>query len=326
MLNKCVDYTNILSYNNCEIKIKCKKGSEKLDIIKNIKPLFDVHLRDTCICTGADNMYYLTGSIGEDIWSHNDGIQLWRSKDLKHWEDMGLVWSFEKDATWQKEWRIHHGKPIRSIWAPEIHYIKNNYYITYSTPPSGTGILKSATGLAEGPYINALAEDKPLTEDIDASLFCDDDGNVYFIYSGGNIAKMTENIDALEEEPRRLLCNEKDDNPLHHGAKKYFGHDEVGYEGAAMFKRNGKYYLSCADTYEGRYSSMAAWSDNIYGPYYNRHEAIKCGGHNNYFKAFDGQWYGTMFGNDKYAPFIEKPAIVKIRFNENGLIEVEETQ
>ena len=81
-----------------------------MNVINKIKPLLDIQLRDTCIWRGGDKSYYMTGSIGEDIWDHNDGIQLWRSRDLQHWEDMGLVWSFEKDATWQKEWRVHHGK------------------------------------------------------------------------------------------------------------------------------------------------------------------------------------------------------------------------
>lgn len=291
-----------------------------METICKIRPLFDVHLRDTCICNGNDGFYYLTGSIGDDIWDHNDGIQLWRSADLRLWEDLGIVWSFERDATWQKQWRVHHNKPIRSIWAPEIHHIKGNFYLTYATPPGGTGILKSVSGEAKGVYINALSEDKPLTDDIDASLFCDDDGSVYFIYSGGYIAKMNEDMSGLAEKPVRLLCDKRDENPNHHGASKYNGQDEIGFEGAAMFKRNGRYYLSCADKYNGRYSSIAAWSENIYGPYHDRHEAIKCGGHNNYFKDNSGQWWGTFFGNDEFSPFREKPAIIKVYFDEKDLI------
>lgn len=291
--------------------------------VKNIKPLFNTQLRDTHICVCGDT-YYMSGTIGEDIWDHNDGIQLWKSKDLVDWESLGLVWSFEKDATWQKETRTHLGKNIRSVWAPEIHYINNNFYIAYSIPPGGTGILKSTSGKAEGPYVNALAEDRPLTDDIDASMFQDDDGQVYFLYAGGFIAKMNEDMTELAETPRRLLCNEKDTNPNHHGSKRYKSMDEVGFEGAFMFKHNGKYYLSCADIYDGRYSSIAAFSDNIYGPYTNRHEAIPCGGHNNYFVAKDGSLYGTMFGNDKYAPFREQPAIVKVEIQNNGFIHVKE--
>lgn len=280
--------------------------------ISRIAPLLQTKLRDTCICLAGDGCYYMTGSIGEDIWDHNDGIPLWKSEDLINWTDLGLVWTFEKDATWQKAWRTHHEKPIRSIWAPEIHYIRGNFFLTYSTPPGGTGILKSTTGRPEGPYVNALREDKPLTDGIDASLFEDEDGQVYFLYGGGMIARMDDAMSALAEEPRRLLCDRKDPDPNRHASRGYKGMDEIGFEGAFLFKFQKKYFLSCGDFWYGRYSSIVAVSDSLYGPYRNRHEAVTCGGHNNYFQDKDGQWWSTFFGNDPSAPFREKPAIVKV--------------
>jgi hypothetical protein len=65
---------------------------------------------------------------------------------------------------------------------------------------------------------------------------------------------------------------------------------------------------------------MAALSDNIYGPYKWRHEAVPCGGGGNYFQDKQGQWWGTFFGNDDQAPFREKPAIVPIEFDKDGTI------
>lgn len=40
--------------------------------------------------------------------------------------------------------------------------------------------------------------------------------------------------------------------------------NDLGHEGAVLFKRNGKYYLGAADDYEGRYSTCLGVSDNIY--------------------------------------------------------------
>ena len=69
----------------------------------DLKPLLDYPMRDTCVCLGPDGTYYLTGTTGHPAWwVTNEGIRMWKSKDLKNWEPMGLVWSFEKDATWQK--------------------------------------------------------------------------------------------------------------------------------------------------------------------------------------------------------------------------------
>jgi len=123
----------------------------KLGLIPEVKPLMDIQMRDTVIRVGGAGMYYLTGSTGEDIWDHNDGVELWRSADLKKWDYLGLVWSFEKDGTWEREWRWHR-KPVRALWAPEFHYIKRlkNYFITLSMPPGDRGILKSTTGKPVG--------------------------------------------------------------------------------------------------------------------------------------------------------------------------------
>ena len=295
----------------------------KLGLIPEIEPLMDIQVRDTVIRIGRDGMYYLTGSTGEDIWDHNDGVELWRSADLKKWDYLGLVWSFEKDATWQREWRWHH-KPVRALWAPEIHYIKRlkNYFIALSMPPGDRGILKSATGKPEGPYVNALAMDGKFEGDIDASLFEDDDGAVYLVYGGGLIARMKDDLSGLAENPKRPALLDPDTDPAHHAetcpARRHCS--DIGREGACLFKRDGKYYLTAADTYEGRYSSMAALSDKIYGPYRWRHEAVPSGGGGNYFRDKQGNWWDSFFGNDDQAPFREKPAMVPVEFDKDGKI------
>ena len=159
-------------------------------LIPPIGPLIDAQIRDAVICVGHDGRYYMTGSCGDDIWKQNDGVELWVSSDLRSWDYMGLVWSFDRDGTWQREWRHHH-RPVRALWAPEIHYVKGNYFITLSMPPGDRGLLKSSTGRPEGPYVNALADDGKWDGDIDASLFEDTDGTVYVIWGGGWIARRT---------------------------------------------------------------------------------------------------------------------------------------
>jgi hypothetical protein len=132
---------------------RCTGSAVKAGLIPDLKPLIpNMQLRDTIVILGGDGNYYLTGSSGADIWDFNDGIELWRSPDLKNWSFVGEVWSFDKDGTWEKAWRWHR-KPVRAIWAPEIHYIKrlNNYFITTSMPPGNRGILRSSTGKPEGP-------------------------------------------------------------------------------------------------------------------------------------------------------------------------------
>lgn len=286
-----------------------------------VRPLVDAQIRDAVICRGHDGRYYMTGSCGDDIWRQNDGVELWVSADLRSWDYMGLVWTFEKDATWQREWRDHHGK-VRALWAPEIHYVKGNYFITISMPPGDRGLLKSTTGRPQGPYVNALADDGKWDGNIDASLFEDTDGTVYVVWGGGSIARMKDDMSGMAEKPHHPQLIEPDTIAAHHAktCPKRCGVTDIGHEGAFLFKRGNLYYLTAADQYEGRYSSMVAVSENVYGPYRLRHEAVPCGGGTGYFSDADGNWWCTFFGNDNQAPFREMPAMIKVDFARDGRI------
>ncbi len=261
-----------------------------------LKPLFDFPVRDTCVCLGPDNTYYLIGSTGHPTWwVTNEGIRVWKSKDLKKWEPLGLVWSFEKDATWQKA-----KGASRAIWAPELHYFKNNFWIAYCVNYGGTGILRSTTGKAEGPYVD-VKKDGPLTGEIDASLFADDDGSAYLVYQNGKIARLKDDMSGLAEQPRLLKpANAK----------------QVGFEGAFLTKIGGRYCLICAEVNYGSkgktYDCMAADAPSIYGPYGDRYLAIPHAGHNMLFQDTAGNWWSTFFGSEATAPFRERPAILRI--------------
>ncbi len=299
-------------------------------VIKNgllplIKPLMELHLRDAVICVGGDGNYYLTGSSGNNIWAWAEGVELWKSPDLKNWSYIGLVWSIEKEGHWEKQWQNLHGKPARALWAPELHFVKNNYFIVLSMPPTGISILKSTTGKPEGPYIHATTvTDKPFVRGIDPTLFQDDDGSVYFTWSGaGRIAKMKDDMSDFAEPFRTIVLQNPDHDSAHHSAKCMGrGSNDLGHEGAILFKANGKYYLGAADEYEGRYSSCVAMADNIYGPYTNHHESVPCAGGGNFFKDKKGNCWATYFGNDNQSPWREKPGIVKIMFDKEGKIMV----
>lgn len=269
-----------------------------------IEPLLDFPVRDTCVCVGPDGIYYLNGTTGHPTWwDTNEGMRVWKSKDLKTWEAIGLVWSFEKDATWQK---IKDGK--RAIWAPELHYFKGTFWIAYCVNYGGTGILRSTSGKVDGPYTDVKA-DGPLTSEIDASLFADDDGQVYFVWQNGKIARMKDDMSGFAEEPRLL---------------RPANAPQVGFEGAFLEKISGRYYLLCAEfnkhENDSTYDCMAASASSIYGPYGDRYLAIPSGGHNMVFKDIKGNWWSTFFGNEPRALFREKPGILPIRLDEAGRI------
>ncbi len=292
--------------------VETKQKPEKMP---TIEPLFDHALRDPSICIGPDGTYYLTGTTANNPagsndttgwWYFNEGIRIWKSKDLREWEPLGLVWALDKDATWAREFKTFRGARRRALWAPEIFYMKGTFWLTYSMNYRGCGLLRSITGKPEGPYVD-IKTDGQLTDNIDASLFQDDDGKIYFLYQNGMIARMNDNMTGLAEEPRLL---------------KPSNHEDVGFEGAFLTKYNGRYVLLCAESNEldgsRSYDCMAAVADNIYGPYSERYLAIPHAGHNMLFKTREGKWMSTFFGSDNRAAFREKPGILPIEFNDNG--------
>jgi beta-xylosidase len=293
-------------------------------LLPPIRPLLEAHVRDTIVCLGGDGHYYMTGSTGDNIWAFNDGVELWRSADLQSWHYLGLVWSIERDGGWERQWRTLHDLPSRAVWAPEIHYLRGNYYICLSMAPSGTSILKSSTKRPEGPYIHAFSAERAITGGIDPTLFEDDDGKVYFTWgSATQIVEMKPDLSGFAGDFRRVVLVDPDHNPAHHAEKCVGrGMNDLGHEGATLFKADGRYYLGAADSYEGRYSTCLGIADNVYGPYRSRHESAPCAGGTGFFKDKEGKWWTSYFGNDSQSPFLEKPAIVRIDFADSGKVVV----
>ncbi len=281
-----------------------------------VRKLIDHPVRDTSVCIGPDGMYYLTGTTGaktggaeakDGWWYVNEGIRVWRSPDLTNWAPLGLVWSFDKDATWQKP--LEEGR--RALWAPEIHHLKGTFWLTYclNWKNGGTGLLKSTSGRADGPYVD-VKPDGPITSEIDAALFQDDDGKVYFVFQDGKIARMNDDMTGLAENPRLL----KPANFKH-----------VGFEGAFLTRMNGRYTLVCAEFNPAQggdhtYDCMVAHADSIYGPYGDRYLALPTAGHNMFFQDKRGQWWATYFGNDPQAVWRERPGILPIQLDASGKI------
>ena len=279
--------------------------------LPEMKPVFDTPLRDPSISVAPDGFYYLTGTTGwPNWWKTNEGIRIWKSRDLKNWTPLGLVWRLPQDAEWARE--VKGG--YRAVWAPEIHYIKGTFWLTYcmNYPGGGTGLLKSVSGGAEGPYVD-VKPDGPYTPEIDASLFVDDDGAVYWVYQDGKIARMRDDMTGFTEAPRLLIPS----NYIH-----------VGFEGAFLFKANGRYHLVAAEVNpipgdpqdRKYYDAMVASSANLYGPYGERYLAIPHGGHNMIFRDRQGDWWSTFFGSDHLSPFSERFGLLRIEFSPEGRI------
>ena len=295
------------------------------DSLPGLRRLMDTPLRDTSLCRGPDGTWYLTGTV-EPFWAFNEGIKLWKSKDLTAWEPLGFVWKYG-----QSPWHAKYLQAKKPLWAPEVHYLRDTFWLTYSIPgwdgtgkTSGSGLLKSVTGNPEGPYEDVQPGER-LGDEIDASLFEDDDGTIYFLWHSGKIARMKPDMSGFAEPMRWLKSTTSDLDPKHHSGlcAGIFGtnsFDHVGYEGMFLFKKDDRYYLSCAEQFDGRYSCAVATATHLFGPYSARYEAIPHAGHNMFYQDGPGRWWSTYFGSDSTAPWQERPGRLPVTFDAAGRI------
>jgi beta-xylosidase len=297
---------------------------------KNLEPLLDVPLRDTAITQAPDGVWYLIGTPqdGDGGFQNNDGVRLWRSRDFKNWEDIGQVWSIEKDAgtpasAWQKEKRVNPDKPdgplVRGMTSPEIHALRDTFWITYSMNGQGTGLLKSKSGKPEGPFedLGRITRDGS-----DASLFQDDDGSVYWVVGEGWVAKMKPDLGGLAG-PLRLLRPAPFPKLALHGSKFALEFTNsprtLGLAGAHLFKAQGRYWLAAASVRDrmgvGCWDTFVCGADSLEGPFSDPMLMIPHGGQTTVFKGPGGGLHASFAGRDSRAVFRDKPASVPLVFN-----------
>jgi len=300
-------------------------GGELPPLTPPEKPIVDVFMHDSCICRGPDNQYYLMGTTGPDMMNVNKGIEMWKSPDLKKWEYLGYVWTFEKDAKadWQKGKLNPDGtRTPKPLWAPELHYIKGQWYIACCVEHQGILILKSITGRPEGSYADIMSGEHLIPPGpYDASLFEDDDGQVYLLCAAIRIAKMKPDMSGLAEPLRNVTIAP--------------GTERHNSEGPYMAKLNGRYYLFMAQGTLHEKDGMRAgpgakktydiWAMSAktpYGPFEKRFLAFPRAGHNVVFQDHQGRWWSTWGNIDKPEsvgmPFYSRPAIIPIEMDSEG--------
>lgn len=272
--------------------------------------------------------YYMTGTSAPFWKGPNPGVKLYSSQDLKNWKFEKLL--IDRSALSPKVWYYDR------FWAPEIHKIKNKYYLLFNSrneTPEYKHEQATAVAVSDqlmGPYTVVSAE-TPFTEGNDLSFFEDNDGKVFAYWNGIKVMYGAE-VDMatlkIKGEPTVLFRTTKDT------------WDAIGIEGAYMVKRNGSYYLmysSWSRGYEIGYatsnSPLGTFIKYSNNPVYGAQDSAVCKknnmpytgnpqspfiavGHNEVFTGPDGRlWlsaHGILKGQD---PFL---VIDPIDFDKQG--------
>jgi hypothetical protein len=295
-------------------------------------PLFDLPIADVSICKGGDEAWYLTGTVasrkGEvPDFENNDGIYLWRSTDLDTWTPLGKVWDIEKDGSaWAKQYRIPGDNPVRNdfargVTAPEIHFLDGAYYLAYSMNGRGTGLLKSKSGKAEGPYedvgrLTGMGESP--------SLFADTTANkTYWLFGQGlQVAELAANRASLAGAPRDFFLQfiaypvTTWDTP----GRSHFWDLTAPF----LFKatdpqtKQTVYALAFSAVTQpfqrANRDAMVAVATALDGPFQAAVRMIPNGGQATVFPGSDGTLFASFAGADPSALFRDRAAIVPMEW------------
>ncbi|MEX1048909.1 MAG: glycosyl hydrolase family 8 [Akkermansiaceae bacterium] len=263
-------------------------------------PILTGFFPDPSICRAGDD-YYLVNS----TFAYFPGLPVFHSKDLVNWTLLGHA----IDRPGQLD---YNGIGVtRGLFAPAIEHHKGVFYLV-CTMVGGIGNFVLTADNPAGPWSDPVALDFP---GIDPSLFFDDDDRVWIVHNGeapdnkpldqGHRAVWLREFDPAAKRMiggARLLVNGGVDL-----AKK-----PVWIEGPHLIKRDGWYYLNCAEggtsidhsqvIFRSRSLSepFLPWSGN---PILTQRDldptvpgAVTCTGHADLVEGPGGQWWSVFLG------------------------------
>lgn len=233
------------------------------------------------------------------------GVPIFHSKDLVNWTQIGHV----LDRKSQLE--VSNSGISRGIYAPGITYNKHNdtfYMITTNVAGSGNVVVKTKDPMKgwSDPYDLNFGG-------IDPSIFFDDDGKAYVVhndapdgealYSGHRVIKVwqydVENDQVIEGTDKIIVNGGVD-----------LSKNPIWIEAPHLYKKNGKYYLMCAEGGTGDWHSEVIFiSDSPTGPFTpapsnpiltqrhflkGRPNMVDWAGHADLVEGPDGKYYGVF--------------------------------
>jgi xylan 1,4-beta-xylosidase len=304
---------------------------------------------DPCICRKGSDFYMAVSSFE---WF--PGVPVYHSKDLKHWE------LYANALTDPHSVDLRGLPSAKGIWAPCLTYCREDdlFYLVY-------GIMHSMNARyfdISNYLITARDPAGPWSEPVylhsmgfDASLFHDDDGRKY-------LAALEWETREGHEKPGPISIMEYD--PV---LKKVIGFPRRIWRGATdrgcieaphLTKRNGFYYIMCAEGGTGYYHSVTMGrSRNVFGPYepdpmgpiltsspgdfnersdwdhlkpryYNPEVTLQKAGHGSYVDLPGGETYLLFHCSRPFTPELRctlgrETAIARMRWTKDGWLRTE---
>ena len=210
----------------------------------------DIYTADPAPMVYGDTLYlYTTHDENEligDFYTMND----WRcysTKDMVHWTDHGKVFDI-KDIEWAED----------RAWAPQCCERNGKFYLYCPVHKRGGGVC-IAVGVADTPVGPFKDIGHPLVEegegdwnDIDPTVFIDDDGQAYLYFGNPELryVLLNEDMVSYKGDVQKIPMTVESFAKGSHMTGTSYG------EGPWFYKRNGIYYMVFAgflDNYHLQY-------------------------------------------------------------------------
>lgn len=265
-------------------------------------PILQGTYPDPSITRKGDDYYLVVSS-----FSMFPGVPIFHSKDLVNWTQIGHVLDRKSQL------KVHDSGISMGIYAPVIRYNEYNdtFYMITTQFAGGMGniVVKS-----KDPHKGWSDPIKLDFDGIDPSLFFDDNGKAYVIhndapnkgeelYQGHRVIKIWE----YDVEKDQVIAGT--DKIIVNGGVD-LSKKPIWIEAPHIYKKNGKYYLMCAEGGTGGWHSEVIFSsDNATGPFVpapgnpiltqrhfakNRKNKVDWAGHADLVVGPDDKYYGVF--------------------------------
>lgn len=205
----------------------------------------------------------------------------------------------------------------RNLCAPDCHQFGDKYYMYYcqSLREFSEGVATSDS--PNGPFLNGQAIDVAGHEQIDPSVFVDDDGQAYYMWGQFTLkmAKLNDDRISIDKSTLRDSVLTEEEHYFH--------------EGSYLVKRNGIYYIVYADmSRAGRPTCIGyATSTSVFGPYEyggvivdNDHCDPEVWNNHGSIIEFKDQWYVFYHRSSHRSKMMRRMCVEPIFFEADGSI------
>jgi len=250
--------------------------------------LLDNWMRDPYIILAPDDWYYLSCTRLSHIEGGKQGIQVWRSRDLAKWENLGAIWTVE-DSKWMHtlESVTREIKKDLKLWAPELHFLDGRWVAIHTTNIKRANLIVTQGPELKGPFYETIGEDFGRRHD--PSIFTDNDGIHWLVWGCAKIAPLKPDFSGFAGPEIQIGPSNR----------------RMGHEGCVIRKIGDKYVLfgtawSTDKMRHGTYNLYYCTADKVTGPYGPRKFAGRFLGHGTPFQDRKGGWWCTAFLNGSY--------------------------